>query len=32
MKQISFSQVEFAGKKRTTRREVPLALRGAGFG
>ena len=25
MKQISFSQVEFEGKKRTTRREVFLA-------
>ena len=25
MKQISFSQVEYAGKKRTTRREVFLA-------
>ena len=25
MKQISFSQMEFAGKKRTTRRELFLA-------
>jgi hypothetical protein len=28
MKQISFSQMEFAGKKRTTRRELFLAEMG----